>query len=117
MGNKFIKQLKTNEVVLSFKQRNDLKLCATVLFQRYFLCKFKIRRFTTWADSASVKKKWGICHCVKSVQIRSSFWSVYSRIRTESFNLRIQFGYRKIRTRKNSYLDTFHAVVISLTAK
>ena len=32
-------------------------------------------------------------HCVKSVQIRSFFWSVFSRIRTE---------YEKIRTRKNS---------------
>ena len=29
MGNKFIKQLKTYEVVLSFKQTNDLKLCAS----------------------------------------------------------------------------------------
>ena len=33
-------------------------------------------------------------HCVKSVQIRWFFWSVFSRIRT----------------RKISYLDTFHAV-------
>ena len=32
-------------------------------------------------------------HCVKSVQIRSFFWSVFSYIRPE---------YRKIRTRKNS---------------
>ena len=28
-----------------------------------------------------------------------------------SVNLRIQFEYRKIRTRKNSHLDTFHAVI------
>ena len=32
-------------------------------------------------------------HCVKIVQIRSYFWSVFSRIRTE-----------------HTYLDTFHAV-------
>ena len=38
-------------------------------------------------------------HCVKSVQIRSYFWSVFFCIRTE---------YRKIRTRNNS---AFHAVM------
>ena len=48
-------------------------------------------------------------HCVKSVQIRSYFWSVFSFIRTE---------YRKIWTRKNSVFGHFHAVhVISLTLK
>ena len=34
----------------------------------------------------------GPIHCVKSVLIRSSFWSVFSRIQSEC---------RKIRTRKN----------------
>ena len=38
---------------------------------------------------------WKLCHCMKSVQIRSFFWSVISCI---------QFGYRKMRTRKNSVL-------------
>ena len=37
-------------------------------------------------------------HCVKSVQIRSLFWSVLSCIRTE---------YRKILTRKNSVFGHF----------
>ena len=37
-------------------------------------------------------------HCVKSVQIRSFFWSVFSCIRTE---------YSKKRTRKNSLLGNF----------
>ena len=37
-------------------------------------------------------------HCVKSVQIRSFSWSVFSCIRTE---------YRKIRTRKNSVFEYF----------
>ena len=39
-------------------------------------------------------------HCVKSIQIRSFFWSVFSRIRTE-------YG-----PEKTPYLDTFHAVSI-----
>ena len=40
-------------------------------------------------------------HCVKSVQIRSFFWSVFSRIRTEYgdiVSLRIQSECKKIRT-------------------
>ena len=37
-------------------------------------------------------------HYVESVQIRSFFWSVFSRIRTE---------YGKIRTRKNSVFGHF----------
>ena len=37
-------------------------------------------------------------HCVKSVQIQSYFWSVFSCIRTE---------YRKIRTRNNSVFGHF----------
>ena len=44
-------------------------------------------------------------HCVKSVQIWSFFWPV---------NLRIQSEYRKMRTRKDPYLDTFHAVIAVL---
>ena len=44
-------------------------------------------------------------HCVKSVQIRSFFWSVFSYIRTEG---------RKIRTRKNSVFGHFsHSAIFS----
>ena len=43
-------------------------------------------------------KKYLNPHCVKIVQIRSFFWSVFSRIRTE-------YG-----TEKALYLETFHAV-------
>ena len=39
-------------------------------------------------------------HCVKIIQIRSFFWSVFSRIRTE-------YG-----PEITPYLDTFHALVI-----
>ena len=38
-------------------------------------------------------------HCMKSVQIRSFFWSVFSRIQTDT---RIQSAYGEIQTRKNS---------------
>ena len=41
--------------------------------------------------------------CVKSVQIQSYFWSIFSCIQSE---------YRKIRTRNTPYLDTFHAVQV-----
>ena len=44
-----------------------------------------------------------IMHCVKCVQIRSFFWSVFSYIWTE---------YGKMWTRKKTpYLNTFHAVM------
>ena len=41
-------------------------------------------------------------YCVKSVQIRSYFWSVFSCIRTE-------YG-----PEITPYLDTFHAVIIRI---
>ena len=50
-------------------------------------------------------------HCVKSVQIRSYFWSVFSRIRTEygeySVSLHIQSECGKIRTKNNSIFGHF----------
>ena len=49
--------------------------------------------------------------CVKSVQLRSFFWSVFSFILTEygiyGVNLRNQSEYRKIRTRKTSVFGHF----------
>ena len=54
-------------------------------------------------------------HCVKSVQIRSFFWSVFSCIRTEYGEILLISPY-SVRMRKNtdqkklSIFDTFHAV-------
>ena len=45
-------------------------------------------------------------YCVKSVQIRSYFWSIFSCI---------QFKYRKIRTRNNTVFGRFsHSVLLRL---
>ena len=53
------------------------------------------------------------CHCVKSVQTRSFFWSVLSRIRTEhAVFLRTQSECRKIRTRKTSVFKHFSRSVL-----
>ena len=49
-------------------------------------------------------------HCVKSGQIRSFFWSVFSRIRTEygeTVSLRIHSECGKTRTRKNAVFGHF----------
>ena len=47
-------------------------------------------------------------HCVKSVQIRSFFWFVFSPILTEyGVSRRIQSECGKIRTRKNSVFEHF----------
>ena len=54
-----------------------------------------------WGSTLSIHQSRGLhvnFHCVKNVQIRSFFWSVFSRIRTE-------YG-----PEKTLYLDTFHAV-------
>ena len=61
-------------------------------------------------------------HCMKSVQIRSFFWSVFPvfGLNAEIYgvNLRIQCEYRKIRTRKNSVFGHFlrsvsHSILFS----
>ena len=53
-----------------------------------------------------------LVHCVKNVQIRSFFWSIFSRIRTEYGDLLHKFPYavRKYGPEKTPYLDTFHRV-------
>ena len=60
-------------------------------------------------------------HCVKSVQIRSFFWSVFSRVRTEcreilriSLSLLIQSEYGKIRTRKKLRIWTLFMQCLDL---
>ena len=52
-------------------------------------------------DPITAPRSYWKIHCVKSVQIRSFFWSVFSHIRTE-------YG-----PEKTPYLDTFHAVIIN----
>ena len=47
-------------------------------------------------------------HCMKSVRIRSCFWSVFSYIRTE---------YRKIRTKNNSVFGHFSCSVLETYLK
>ena len=55
-------------------------------------------------------------HCMKGVQIRSFFWSVFSAfgLNTERYgvSLRIQSNTGKYEPEKTPYLDTFHAVSI-----
>ena len=52
-------------------------------------------------------------HCVKSVQIQSFFWSVFSCIWWEYGDL-LQSEYRKIRTRKNSVFGHFPRSVCTI---
>ena len=52
-------------------------------------------------------------HCVKSVQIRSFFWAVLSRIRNECGEIRsITPNARKYGPEKTPYLETFHTVTL-----
>ena len=59
---------------------------------------FKSAMITTDFSDPKTKNQ----HCMKIVQIRSFFWSVFSRIWTE-YSVQI----RKIRTRKNSVFGHF----------
>ena len=52
-------------------------------------------------------RKLPFTHCVKSVQIRNFFWSVFFRIRTEYGNA------GKYGPEKTPYLDTFHTVTLN----
>ena len=55
-----------------------------------------------------IRHLFGLTHCVKRVQIRSFFWSVFSCIRTEYGDLlRNQCEYRKMRIRENSVFGLF----------
>ena len=48
-------------------------------------------------------------HCVKSVQIRSFFWSIFFRIQAEYGSNAGKYG-----PEETSYLDNFHAVALML---
>ena len=62
-----------------------------------------------WMVSPIVAK---LIHYVNSIQTRSFFWSIFSRIRTEYGYLSV-FGPNegKCGPEKAPYLDTFHAVI------
>ena len=89
----------------SYSWNVTLKMYSELIF---FMC-FKV---TCFGKIMTFSWKFEAClqfrkqhHCVKSVQRRSFFWSVFSYIRTEY--LRIQSEYKKIRTRKNSVFGHF----------
>ena len=73
-------------------QKNMLMIRSTIL-------SFVFAYFTIWLW------RFGNSHCVKIVQIRRYFWSIFSCIRTE---------YRKIQTRNNSVFGHFSRSVIGI---
>ena len=91
------------------------------IFRSYFSF-IRIGKFYIWKNEGNFKAivlwRWlqrtlevkirNMRHCVKSVQIRSFFWSVFSCIRTE---------YRKIQTRKNPVFAHFRAVSFTKWSK
>ena len=74
-----------------------LNILSQMRIQGQYCTRHKI--FQKYSPSIS-----SIQHCVKCVQIRSFFWSVFPRIRTE---------YGKIRTRKNSVFGHFSSIQCS----
>ena len=54
-----------------------------------------------------------VMHCVKNVQTRNFFWSVFTRIRTEYGEIHVfSPNTGKYRPEKPPYLDTFDAVML-----
>ena len=100
------------------KKKKDFKSALITSFilllraQRLFL-------YTPENNRCLLEKLWrlvmSVNHGIKSVLIRSFFWSVFSRIpteygdlpNTEFFLVRIQSEYGKILTRKNSFFGCF----------
>ena len=84
------------------------------LIQKKFLgvngscqCNNTMHTYNNFTNTFTPKGK---SHCMKSVQIRSYFWSGFSCILTEygkMLSLRIQSEYRKIRTRNNYVFGHF----------
>ena len=79
---------------------------------------FSVKNFPKWylRQNLEYECTWYVVHCVKSVQIRSYFWSVFSCIYTEYRDLLRKSLYSLQNTGKywpeiTLYLDTFHAVV------
>ena len=58
------------------------------------------------------KQLWSALQCVKSAQIRSFIWSVFSRIRTEYGDLQSP-NMRKNGPERTPYLDNFNAVLVA----
>ena len=104
-------------VFIFLEQTSAIKIIVNLLFFKRFCC-WKGTAFCSmlkWKYEMSYKGSSWIDYCVKIVQIRSFFWSVFSRILNEYYvSFRIQSECGKIRTRKSSVFGHFsrsgHAV-------
>ena len=74
-------------------------VCDRVVFEKLFTRPVSGNKTLFFLASSSFK-----IHCVKSIQLRSFFWSVFS---IYSVSLRIQFGCGEIQTRRKSVFGHF----------
>ena len=75
---------------------------------RYFDLCYQLRNLWVMMNVSTYRRIDCYYHCVKSAQIRSYFWSVFSSIQSE---------YRKLRTRNNSVFGHFSRSVYILNFK
>ena len=94
----------------------NLIFCSVLLLTIRNLGNVMIRMMNCFVKCISLISIKVIFQCVKSVQIRSYFWSIFSCIWTEYEDLlRVQFECRKIGTRNNSVCGHFsHSVGMDL---
>ena len=90
---------------------NFLSTHHKTLVKKGFYFKFQSLIFFNIFQFSETMKSW-TTHCVKSVQIRSYFWSLFSCIRTEYGDLRSP-SKEKYEPEITPYLDNFQAVTFS----
>ena len=93
-----------------WKRQNRDGARTTWLYEKH-ISKSHIQLTFAWLNSFCIYP------CLKIIQIRSFFWSLFSRIQTEYGEILrisgIQFECGKIQIRKNSVFGHFHAVYIA----
>ena len=108
---------------IMFKNKQPAFICSKLTTETLEKVIEYVQSYITWTCNFRLGLVWSLIimdpffltfnksHCVKSVQIQSFFWSVFSRIRTEYVYLRSKSPYSarilKIRFRKNSVFEHF----------
>ena len=98
-----------NRIIYSAPQKNRLEITLTQK-KSCFLIKFFVKNIISYYCHQHLWDNTDIHHCVKIVQIRSFFWSVFSFIRTKYRNTVFSPNTGKYGPEKTPFLDTFHAV-------
>ena len=107
----------SNKEHYSVKKSEGLKLyqreTLTLVFSFEFCEIFRNSYFVKYQQTTTLDCWSFLIHSLKSVRIRSFFWSVFSCIRSEYVYLSVfSLNAGKNGPEKTPYLDTFHVVIV-----